>query len=136
MGFFLFLLVTAALFIRPSEQFAELRGVNFYQTLIIPCFFFSLAGVIEQFSPRNLDSRPITVCVIGLLLAVVLSHLSNGNAGMAADTGFEFVKVLVYYVLLVANVTTMARLRVFIFSIVVFAAAFVTLSVLQYHDVI
>jgi hypothetical protein len=136
MSFILFLLVTAALFIRPSEQFAELRNVNLYQTLIIPCFLFSLGGIFEQFSPRSLDYRPITVCVLGLLAAVVLSHVSNGNASLAVESSFEFIKVLVYYVLLVANITTMARLRVFIFSIVLFASAFVTLSVLQYHDII
>jgi hypothetical protein len=136
MGFFFFLLVTAALLIRPSEQFADLRNINVYQALIIPCFLLSFSSVVDQFTIKSLEIRPISFCVFGLLFAVVLSHLSNGNGTYAAESGFEFSKVLVYYVLLVGNVTTMYRLRVYLFSLGLFAVAFVSLAVLQYHEVI
>jgi len=136
MGFFLFLLVTATLLIRPGEQFAELHGVRLYEALILLCFAFSFSSVLEQFTRKNLETRPISICTFGLLFAVALSNLSQGNAAAAADNGFEFFKIVVYYVLLVGNITTTFRLRIFVVCLGLFAVAFVTLAVLQYHEVI
>jgi hypothetical protein len=136
MGFFLFLLVTATLLIRPGEQVPELQGAHVYEILIILCFVFSFGSILQQFSIKNLEARPITICLLGLLVAVFLSHMSQGNGEKAWLNSFEFAKVVVYYLLLVGNVTTTTRLRVFLGSLGVFAVLFVTLSVLQYHDVI
>jgi hypothetical protein len=136
MGFFLFLLVTATLLIRPAEQFQELRGARLYEAVIILCFVFSLGSVLEQFTINNLESRPITLCLFGMLLAVVLSLLAQGKVDQAGEYGFEFFKIVVYYVLLVANVTTVGRLRVFVLALGCCAVVFVTLAVLQYHEVI
>jgi hypothetical protein len=136
MGFFFFLLVTATLLIRPAEQLPELHGAHVYEVLIILCFVFSFGSILEQFSIKSLEARPITICLLGLLLAVFLSHMARGNGEKAWLTGFEFAKVVVYYLLLVGNVTTTARLRIFLGSLGVFAVLFVVLSVLQYHGVI
>ncbi|HYV35738.1 MAG TPA: O-antigen ligase family protein [Gemmataceae bacterium] len=136
MGFILFILVTATLLIRPAEQLPELQSLRIYESLIILCFVFSFGAVLEQFTMRNLETRPITICLLGLLIAVPLSHLSQGNALAAADTSFEFFKIVIYYVLLVGNITTVLRLRVFLACLGVCAVAFVMLAVLQYHEVI
>jgi len=136
MGFFLFLLVTATLLIRPAEQLPELRELRLYETLILLCFAFSISSVLQQFNLKNIDARPVTICVFGLLAAVMLSHLSQGNTAAAGETGFEFAKVLVFYVLLVGNITTTLRLRIYMACLGFFSVAFVTLAVLQYHEVI
>jgi hypothetical protein len=136
MGFFLFLLVTATLLIRPAEQFPELRGVRIYEALILLCFAFSFGSVLEQFTVKNLETRPISLCVIGLLVAVVASQLAQGNAVAAGNSGFEFFKLVVYFVLLVGNVTTVFRLRAFVMCFGMCAVVFVTLAVLQFHEVI
>jgi O-Antigen ligase len=135
MGFIFFVLATAALLIRPGEQFPELRGARIYEALILLCAVFSISEVLQQFTLRALEVRPINLCLLGLLVAVVLSHVTQGNSKLAVDDGFEFFKVVVYYVLLVANITTALRLRIFITSIGLFAVLFVSLAVLQYHDV-
>jgi hypothetical protein len=136
MGFFLFLLVTATLLIRPAEQFPELRGVRLYEAIILLCFAFSFSSVLEQFTLRSLELRPITLCMFGLLVAVPLSHLSQGEGRLAAQRGFEFFKIVVYYLLLVGNVTTGLRLRIFLICIGFFSVLFVSVAVLQYHDVL
>ena len=46
-----------------------------------------------------------------MLPAIVLSHLANGELAEAWTTGVEFVKVLLYYFLLVGVVDTPARLE-------------------------
>jgi O-Antigen ligase len=67
---------------------------------------------------------------------VFLSHFAQGNATKAATNGFEFAKVVVYFLLLVGNVTTGPRLRIFVGCLGVCAVLFVVLSVLQYHEII
>ena len=136
MGFILFLLVTATLLIRPAEQLSELQGLRLYETLILLCFAFSFSSVLDQFTIAKLEIRPISLCMFGLVCAVALAHLSQGNAAGAAENGFEFFKILVYYLLLVGNITTTFRLRVFLMCLGLSAVAFVTLAVLQYHEVI
>src|SRR5262249_15662298 len=114
MGFFLFLLVTATLLIRPSEQIEELQATSIYEPLILVCFAFSFGSVLEQFSLKNLETRPITICVLGLLVAAVLSQLVQANLTGAGNAAVTFLKILVYYVLLVGNVSTAQRLRIFV----------------------
>jgi putative inorganic carbon (hco3(-)) transporter len=135
MGFFLFLLMTAIMLIRPGEQIAELRGVRLYESVILLCFACSFSSVIAQFTIRDLESRPISLCIFGLLAAVVLSHLSQGDLTKAGDAGFEFFKVVVYYVLLVGNVTTTWRFRAFIAFLGLCTLAVGTLAVLHYYEV-
>src|SRR5262245_46331381 len=110
MGFFLFLLVTATLLIRPAELLPELRSARLYETTILLCLVFSLSSILEQFSLRSLELRPITLCMFGLLVAVVLSHLYQGNIEGAYEQGLTFLKILIYYLLLVGNITTGGRL--------------------------
>src|SRR5438046_1928435 len=76
-GFALFLLVNAVLFIRPAELIPELGDLPFYELTIIACLAASSLGVVGQLSPRSLPTQPITVCVVGMLAAIVLSHLAN-----------------------------------------------------------
>src|SRR5436309_3285608 len=78
-GFVLFILLNATLFVRPAEIVPALIGVEIYQALILACLLASFPGVLEQLTPRSLERRPATVCVLGLFVAVLLSHLAHGE---------------------------------------------------------
>jgi hypothetical protein len=136
MDFLLFLLVNAALFIRPAEVIPGMQDIELYKLLIIPCLVVALPAVLEQFQADKLAARPLTVCVLGLWLAIVLSQLSHGQAEKAALEGFAFAKTVAYYLLFVAIVNTPERLRRFLFWVMVFAAATTLVAVLRYHGVI
>jgi hypothetical protein len=136
LGFALFLAVNAALFVRPAEIVPDLLGLEIYQFLILACFAFSFPAVLEQLSARALEARPITACVLGLLPAVVLSHLAHFNFAEAAVDGFEFFKIVVYYLLFVGLVTTPARLRRFLGWLLLCTAVVALLAILHYHGVI
>jgi hypothetical protein len=136
LGFSLFILLNAALFLRPAEIVPGMVGLEIYLVIILACFAFSFPTVLEQLTPRSLEGRPITVCVLGLLVAILLSHLSHFYLSGAALGGFEFFKIVVYYLLFVGLVTTPARLRKFLFWLALFAAALALIAVLQYHDLI
>src|SRR6516165_143860 len=91
-GFRVFLLVNAALFLRPAEIVPGLIGLEIYLFLIVPCLLIAFPAVWEQLSVRALDGNPITVCVIALLPAVILSHMCRFHVGGAAASGWEFFK--------------------------------------------
>src|SRR5262245_38701086 len=136
LGFGLFILVNAVLFIRPAEVVPDLEKAPIYEVVILACLAVSLPSVLEQLSPAALSGRPITVCVLGLLAAVMLSHLSHFSPGAAYDAGFAFAKVVVYYLLLVGLVNTPGRLRCFLLWLVGFVVVLTLLALLQYHGVI
>ena len=136
LGFGPFIVVNVTLFIRPGEVVPELIGWPIFLVLILLCLAVSLPQVLRQLSGRSLRERPITVCVLGLLAAVVLSHLTNLSFAGAAEWGFEFFKVVVYYLLLVGLVDTPIRIRRFLLWLALLTTALTLLAVLQFHGLI
>ena len=82
-----------------------------------------LAVVAQQVVTRCAAVPPIAGCVLALFPAVILSHVSHGNAEDALEQGIEFVKVLAYFLLFLGLVTTATRLRQFLYWLVLFCAA-------------
>lgn len=136
MRFGLFLLVNAMLFIRPAEFQPALLGLPIYEVCILACLAVSYPVLAAQMTPRALAVRPINACVAGLLPAVVLSHLANAEPVLAYENGVEFLKLLLYYFLLVSVVDTPARLERLLTSLSLFALTITALAVLHYHDVV
>src|SRR5438128_8396582 len=106
MAFFLFLLVNAALFLRPAEILPDWEGVSVYEYLIIACFVLAVPEILAYLmggslaprgladSPSGLEAQPITLCVFGVLAAVVLAQMPSLNISEAWRTGFYFFKVV------------------------------------------
>jgi hypothetical protein len=136
LGFCLFLLVNAVLFIRPAEIIADLEGLPIYEWVILACLLVSFPSVLAQLAPRNLAAQPITVCVLGMIPAIVLSHVAHFNLWSARHGAFEFFKVVVYYLLLVANVSSVSRLKHFLAWLVVMIGILTGLALLQYFELI
>lgn len=134
MDFFLLLIVTGTLFIRPAELIPSIQSWPIYEVAILSCFAVSIPQIIEQLSIGSLRSRPITACVVGLLFAVVMSHLSHLFIWGARMSGFTFFKVLLYYLLLVGILNTPSRLITFLYVLVGFTIVLTTLALLQYHE--
>src|ERR1019366_4602504 len=66
LAFGVFLLVNAFLFVRPSDIYAPLIGVEIYQYVIGLCLLLSLPALFELFSGDRLASTPVAVCLLGL----------------------------------------------------------------------
>jgi putative inorganic carbon (hco3(-)) transporter len=135
-SFVLFLLVNAALFIRPGELFPEWEEVPIYQILIICCALAAIPAVSDQLRPSALRLQPITVGVLGMLVAIELSCLWQFKTWEARTYGYEFAKVVCYYLLLVGLLTTAERYRVFLLCLLGGITFLTTLALLQYYDVI
>ncbi len=139
-GLVLFFLVNLSLFIRPADVFPELVLLPTYEYLIIACFAASLPLVYQQLRLESLRNSPITICVLLLLLAVVLSHLFSPLHFFfiygARWSAFRFFKLQVYYFLLVGLLTTPRRLRRFLVVLAVMIFTLTVVTLLHYHEVI
>jgi O-antigen ligase len=132
-GFGLFLFLTAILFIRPAEIVPDLDGWPIYEAAIVLCLAASLPAVLRQLTWRSLKSAPAKLCVIGILPAILLSHLRHGDTYYARMDGLGFLKILVYFLLLVGLLTNHRRIDVFVWMLLVFIAVIAVLSVLTYR---
>ena len=136
MTFWLFQLLNAVLLLRPENMFPGLSGLRLYLVLSVLCLVGAAPRVFALLTPRSLTDRPIVVCVLGLFAAVVLSLLARAWLMRAVDDGAEFAKVVAYFLLFVALVDNVDRIRAVLGWIVVFVAALAALGLLQYHGAI
>src|SRR5262249_48737412 len=137
MAFWLFLLLNAVLLIRPEELFqGPDQPVRLYLIVMCLCLVAAAPRVAGQLTFRALADRPITVCIFGLLGAVVLSLLVRGLWGRALEQGGEFAKVVAYYLLLVAVVDTPGRFRELLGWLVALVVVVATVGLLQFHGFI
>jgi O-Antigen ligase len=134
--FRLFLLLNVLLLLRPEDLRPSLDGWHLYQLVITMCLIGAAPRVVELCSPRALADRPVTVCVLGFLGAIVLSLLVRGRVESAVWDGAEFAKVVAYYLLLVAVVNRPDRFRTFLGWLVLLVAVLAALALLQFHNVI
>ncbi|MBI3406897.1 MAG: O-antigen ligase family protein [Planctomycetes bacterium] len=136
MQFFLFLLVNAMLFLRPGEVVQELAGAQIYLVFIVACFILSLPVILNLAGRRFPDTPPIVLCVLALLPAILLSHLSHMNQEQAALNGFDFFKVLIYFILFLCLVTTTSRLRRFLYWTGILSGGLALLAVVQFSSAV
>jgi hypothetical protein len=135
-AFVLFLLLNCTLFIRPAEIVEQFAGLPIYEWLILSCAVASLPGMLAHLRQTSLAERPITVSVLAMLPAIFLSHISHGVWWAARDGCLDFSKTVIYYLLLVANVNSVKRLRTFTLWVLGFISMAALLAVLQFHGVI
>jgi hypothetical protein len=136
LGFLLFILVNAVLFMRPTEIFPDYLYAQTYLVLTLACLAVSLPTVWKQLATSSLAAQPITVCVLGLIVAIALSHLTRFAIDDAVVNAWEFAKIALYYLLLVGLVNTPGRLRQFLFWIVCFILVQAVMAVLAFHRVV
>jgi O-antigen ligase len=135
-AFALWVLVNAVLFLRPAEIIDDLQGANLYEVLILACAVCSAPALFRRLTSGGLTREPITLAVVGLLAAIVGSHLVHGHTWEARASATKFFKVALYYLLLLVNLNSLARLRLFLLCLAGLIAGLSILALLQYHGVI
>jgi O-antigen ligase len=136
LGFFLFVLVNAVLFVRPTEYVPGLVGLELYLICTVVCLLASFPAVLFQLVPRELEHRPMTVCVLVVALAVAATAALHADKVDFWETNLEYVKVVTYYLLFVGLVTTPERLRRLLFWLPIFGAVVALVTLLQYYGLI
>lgn len=136
LAYALFTLTTATLFLRPAELFIWLADWPIYEVLILGTLLLTCQSVQGHFSWYYARRQPITLCVLGILIAVAISHLQHIYIGGVIDGVTLFLKTLIYYGLLVTVVNSPARLRGFLLTVAICCTAMVTLCVLDFFEVV
>lgn len=136
MSYLSFLLLTAALFVRPAEIVAAWQGAPIYWCLILLCLTLNAPRILRHVSPASLARRPISVCVIGLLAAVVLSHLAHALIGDARSAAREFSKPALYFLLLPCVLNSRPRLVSFLKWLLLCIVVVAALALMQFHGLI
>jgi hypothetical protein len=132
-GFFLFILVTAILIIRPMDYFPGLEYVQLYVVAIVPCIIVSFHKLIPQLTMEGMRERPVLVLGIGIVLVSLFSSLLHGRIQEGFDLAVEFVKILLFYLLLLAHVDSPGRLKLFFACLVGIILIPTLLAVLNFH---
>jgi hypothetical protein len=113
-AYLLFILANAALFVRPAELLPALGDLPIYLALIGSAILCNLQGLQTQVCKRTLLQQPVNLCVLGMCLAVPVSHLASSMYLAGAYHGFvAMFKVVLYYLMLVSVINTPQRLRQF-----------------------
>src|SRR5438876_125551 len=138
MGFVLFLLTNALFLYQPAAFWPELASYSLYQYAILTCLAVALPSILTNLLDiEKLHRQPITVCVLGLLVAAVLSNLLfQFNLTDAKESGIAFAKIVVYYLVFISLVNTPERLRGFLTWLALLVAGLAVLTLLQYYHVI
>ena len=132
MDFFLFLLVNVVLFLRPQDLAPWLAEVPLYNILIAINLVIAAPTIFNHLR-RGLKRSPATLCVLGVVAAVMLSMLARWDLAGAAYWGLEFAKVAAYFLLITAVITTTRRFVVYLSTVVVLTLILAGLATLHYH---
>lgn len=136
LAFFCFQLLTATLFLRPAELVEWLADSPIYEGLIIACLLLTLPSIEPHFRWRSLIRQPITLCAVGMYMAVLLSHALHLYLGGVYESGVLVFKTLVYYALAVTIVNSPARIQAYLLNIAVCGSVMVGLCLFDYWELL
>ena len=136
MGFAVFLLLNAVLYIRPGDLVPALESVPLYAIVIVACLFLSFPRVLDQLNPPALKDNPITACVLALFSVTVLSELFRARLDAAYEAAELLVKTAVYFLLLVGLVDTPRKMRWFLRSMLACGTLILSLAVADYLGIV
>jgi O-antigen ligase len=136
LGFSLFVLTTATLFIRPGEIFPATESWPIFQVLILSTLAVAHPELIEQLRLEQLVRFPVLLCVLGMTVSIALSLVMQGDFYNARYGAFDYGKVAAYFFLLVALVNTLPRLRLFLGITIILILIMAVVAILsKYHIV-
>ena len=135
-AYVLLLLAIATLLVRPADLLPSLEKQPIYECLIVACILASLPRLAAQLTLSTLRRNGITVLVLMMVPAVMLSHLSHGNTYEARMGGVEMTKCFVFFLLSLCHINSFKRLQQLLSLVVAGVFVEASLSLLQYHGIL
>jgi putative inorganic carbon (hco3(-)) transporter len=136
MDFFCFILLTGVMMIRPEELNEGLTGARLYLWTLLFTMMASAPKLLYVMSGDQLREKSISVSVVGFLVSIFISAQLRGRSAIGMEYCEEFIKVVLYYFLLIAIIDTPERLRIFMGWLVVFVCGVATVAVLHYYEIV
>jgi len=122
------------LFVRPQEVFPALGNLQLYLPCILGALLFSIQDLHNQVRWKTMMQQPVNLCVIGVLLAILISRVATGNFAHLDASLLGMFKVVLYYLVLVSVITTPLRLRYFLMSVAICSTLMIAYSVMDYRE--
>ncbi|MEO1997938.1 MAG: O-antigen ligase family protein [Planctomycetaceae bacterium] len=133
-AYVMLLMIVAITLIRPMDLLLPLKDVPLYQIALVAALAANVSGIRDQLRLSRLRERPVTVCVLGVYVSIVMSHVSHMYLTGATDIGF--IPVMLLYLLIVSLVDSPERLQQFLRIVTLAGTAIVSLCLLDYLNVI
>jgi len=133
-SYVLLLGVVAITLVRPMDLLTSLNNLPLYQIVLAVALMANYVGIRDQLKIARLRQQPATVCVIGVYLAIVMSHVTH--LFLAGATDISFVPVMLFYLMIISLVDSPGRLQQFLKFVACTGTAMVALCVLDHLSVI
>ncbi len=121
---------TFILYVRPQDIFVELGGERLVMFAVLATLVLAIAT--EPLNVRRLFGRPATLCLLGFFASLVMSHLSWLYLTGAKESFEGFGKIFLLVALIVWIVRTPARLRLYLWILLIAAGLLAVQGVQQY----
>jgi hypothetical protein len=135
-GYFLFILLTCDLFVRPLELIPAMRDVRIHELLTCACALVLLPAIGKGLTWTSLRALAPKVCVVGVFVAIILSRMTAGDLWGAHKGATDLLPALLFYLCMLAVLNSARRLALFLRLLVVFISITATLALLQFHGVV
>ena len=136
MAFWLFILLNVVLFIRPAEIVPAVAALPIYQIVILACVAATFQKILNQLDLNYLKRNPISACVVGMLAAVAMSHMSHLYVWGTRNYTTEFSKTIIYFLVLMAVVDSVRRLEQFFLCLLGILTVMAAISMAHQYDYI
>ena len=124
------------LILRPAELIPALLELPIYEGFIVGSLLFGNRELQRHFLWRNLRQQPTTMCVVGVSVAVIVSHVFHFYLSGAVSAAIDFLKIMVFFGLLVSLTDTVSRLRKLFAIFAVSATVTISLCVADYLEIV
>jgi O-antigen ligase len=136
MDFIFLVLSLAALYLAPQAIWPELAELPIYLVVISTCIAFSFRAMFELLSFRSLIKNPITLCVVALIPAILISLVVNSQFYDARVFTWEFIKTCSYYLVLVGVLNTPTRLKTFLWILLMVIVLVTAIGIMDFYEVV
>ncbi|MDA1251818.1 MAG: O-antigen ligase domain-containing protein [Planctomycetota bacterium] len=121
--------------LRPAELVPGLAGLPLYEVCIAATILLGHQGLLRHFTPGSLTRQPVTLCFVGVLIAIPVSQITHMYFGGALSGTIEFIKAGMLFALIVAVVDTWSKFERLLTVIAGCATMTVLLCVVDYLGV-
>ena len=132
----LFIVLNGLVVMRPAEIVPQLEHLPLYEVSILLCIISAMPAILGMFQSANRAWVAVTVCVVGMLFAILASTLPHGDLFNAQEQGVEYAKVVVYFILLLALMDTPVRIRQLLAALVVYTLILNVIAMLSFYHLI
>ncbi len=136
LGFALVILVNVLLLVRPGELFPSLSSLRLYEATMFVCLLIYWPAIFSQLSWRNLRNNPITVCTILALPITTFSTLWAGRNELLGEYALEYLKMVLYYLILICALSTPQRIKQFMIALCLIITSVGALALASHYEII